>query len=101
MGIGGHMLGERRLRALRVKTGLELDRAYNRGTDDCQGVVWDPKPGTRCVHYAIDVATGAYAVIERPDHWWSCDPRHREEAGVPVPLGQAPGDRPIIESEKI
>lgn len=71
MGIGGHMLGPRRLRRLQRITGLPLDRAFRRGRQ-CEGrVVW----GGRCFHYDIDWATGVHHVIPTVIHWVSCPQR--------------------------
>lgn len=71
MGIGGHILGPRKLRSLSRLTGLPLNRAYIRGHDS-EGVVWLPDGG--CVHYAIDPATGEHERVEQPTHWSSCPP---------------------------
>jgi hypothetical protein len=68
MGIGGHMLGPRRLRRLSALTGLDLRRAYIRGSQS-EGTVWD---GDDHTHYAINPRTGEHKPIEDPFHWSSC-----------------------------
>lgn len=68
MGIGGHILGAKKLRRLAAKTGLPLDRAYIRGSES-EGVVW---AADRCRHYRIDTATGDHEEIVDATHWASC-----------------------------
>jgi hypothetical protein len=69
MGIGGHMLGRRKLRQLSTLTGLPLDRAYIRGHAS-EGVVWS---GTTHDHYAINPDTGEHQLISEPLlHWGTC-----------------------------
>lgn len=72
MGIGGHILGPRKLRQLQRLTGLPLNRAYIRNGYG-EGVVWNDD-GT-CIHYAIDPRTGAAETISEPGHWTSCTTR--------------------------
>jgi len=67
VGIGGHMLGEKKLRRLSEVSGLSLDRAYRRGRE-CEGRV---VAGGRCIHYEIDWDTGENKVITTT-HWSSC-----------------------------
>lgn len=76
MGIGGHILGPRKLRRLAVLTGLPLDRAYIRNHHS-EGVVWTT---TGCQHYRIDTDTGEYTEIPQEEiaHWTSCR-EHRNE----------------------
>lgn len=69
MGIGGHILGDRKLRRLRELTGLDLDRAYIRNRDAEGRVI---EVDGRCVHYSIDPKTGVYALNIDPIHWASC-----------------------------
>jgi len=68
MGISGHMLGPKKLRALSARSGLLLARATRRGFD-CEGVVRD---GDTCHHYAIDYRTGRHQLIPDPWSWSSC-----------------------------
>jgi hypothetical protein len=69
MGIGGHMLGSRKLARLQRLTGLPIDRAYRRN-HQCEGrVVW----GGTCHHFVIDYTTGKHRIITgRIIHWASC-----------------------------
>lgn len=70
MGIGGHMLGEKKLRQLRERTGLSLDRAYRRG-QECEGrVVLDGV----CQHFSIRWETGEFVPVDH-GHWTSCPGR--------------------------
>jgi hypothetical protein len=69
MGIGGHMLGDKKLRQLRQATGLNFDRAYRRGWE-CEGRVINPD-GT-CSHYRVDPLTEQYVEVDAPVHWASC-----------------------------
>lgn len=78
MGIGGHMLGPKKLRRLSRLTDLPLRRAYRRGRY-AEGVVWD---GDSHTHYKIDPVTGNHEEIPFPWHWASCD-----NHGNPVPAG--------------
>jgi hypothetical protein len=71
MGIGGHILGEKKLRQLRQRTGLPLDRAYRRN-HGCEGVVWHPGIGDGCTHYDIVWETGEYLIEAKPVHWATC-----------------------------
>jgi hypothetical protein len=68
MGIGGHMLGEKKLRHLRQVTGLSIDRAYRRNRLCEARVIEDDF----CTHYSIDPLTEQYVKIEHPIHWASC-----------------------------
>ena len=71
MGIGGHMLGEKKLRRLSRLTGLALDRAYRRGRAAEGRVIEDG----RCVHYSIDPVTGEHKRRSEGEpllHWSSC-----------------------------
>lgn len=68
MGIGGHMLGPRKLRRLKALTGLDVARAYRRGRY-AEGVVWS---GDQHTHYAIDWESGEVEPLDTPLHWWSC-----------------------------
>lgn len=68
MGIGGHILGERKLRRLREITGLNLDRAYIRNKDAEGRVIEDG----RCRHYKIDLDSGQSIEIDPVIHWSSC-----------------------------
>lgn len=70
MGIGGHMLGAKKLRKLSALTGLNLSRAYIRGPGS-EGVVWH-EDGTHS-HYYIDPKTGQHKEDPHPMHWVSCD----------------------------
>lgn len=74
MGIGGHMLGPRKLRGLSARCGLPLNRAYIRN-GQCEGVVW---VGDGCVHYSIDLATGRATVDPDAMHWTTCSPSERD-----------------------
>ena len=80
MGIGGHILGEKKLRRLSRLSGLDLDRAYIRGHASEGRVIRDGG----CVHYAIDPSTGEHERINQPMHWTSC-PRAEEGAGEDAP----------------
>lgn len=74
MGIGGHILGERKLRILVSETGLPFDRAYNRnGAGEGRIIV-----GDRCRHYRINFATWGTREIADPTHWTSCPPRQEQ-----------------------
>lgn len=73
MGIGGHILGDKKLRRLARLTGLPLDRAYIRN-HDCEGVVWSE---SGCTHYLIDLATGAAEAVDPASHWTTCNPANR------------------------
>ncbi len=68
MGIGGHMLGVKKLRRLSALTGLDLRRAYIRGST-AAGVVWT---GDDHLHYLINPKTGEHRVESNPMHWGSC-----------------------------
>ena len=67
MGIGGHILGEKKLRQLSERSGLDLDRAYRRNHEVEGRVVQDGQ----CRHYAINWETGEARELT-PDHWSSC-----------------------------
>lgn len=50
MGIGGHMLGDKKLNQLRNRTGINFRRAYRRGaTGEACYLVGD----SGCVHYRL------------------------------------------------
>jgi hypothetical protein len=68
MGIGGHILGEKKLRRLREISGLDLDRAYIRNKDAEGRVIMDGK----CIHYKIDPDSGQSIQIDAGIHWTSC-----------------------------
>ena len=74
MGIGGHVLGPKKLRKLAALTGLPLNRAIIRNHYG-EGVVWTE---AGCRHYQIDPKTGEHTEIADPFHWASCDPERRE-----------------------
>jgi len=76
MGIGGHVLGDKKLRVLSRKTGLSLNRAIRRN-DECEGVIHH-QDGS-CTHYKITYSTGDAEVIKNPTHWTSCI-RHKQGA---------------------
>lgn len=75
MGIGGHILGEKKLRQLSERSGLSLDRAYRRNHEVEGRVVRDGE----CRHYAIDWETGEARELT-PDHWSSCPRKHESPA---------------------
>lgn len=68
MGIGGHILGERKLRQLQRKTGVPFDRAYRRN-HYCEARLVN---GSVCVHFTVDWQTGEVWEITQPIHWTSC-----------------------------
>lgn len=68
MGIGGHILGPKKLRRLSRLTGLALERAYTRDGDS-EGIVWN---GDDHIHYRIDPYTGEHRALLNPNHWASC-----------------------------
>jgi hypothetical protein len=75
VGIGGHIVGERKLRRLVAKTGLPLNRAYIVSSHYGQGVVWTE---TGCRHYSFDPKSGdILEEIHTPTHWTTCDPKER------------------------
>lgn len=78
MGIGGHVLGPRKLRKLSGLSGLPLNRAYIRN-EYAEGVVWNDD-GT-CTHYEIDKRTGEHSIIDNPGHWTSCTSRPTDGLG--------------------
>jgi len=69
MGIGGHILGARKLRQLQRLTGLPFDRAYR--YHDSGGARLIDDDG-KCQHYAVDFRTGEACRLEDPVHWSSC-----------------------------
>ena len=73
MGIGGHILGPKRLRRLNRDTGKQFDRAVIRG-HDATGVVWTPDG---CEHYEIDERTWESVQIVDPVHWFTCNSMNR------------------------
>jgi hypothetical protein len=74
MGIGGHMLGERKLRRLNRETGMVFDRAYNRNGTGVARI----KDETGCRHFFVSFQTWEFEEIPEPTHWWSC--HHPDEA---------------------
>lgn len=72
MGVGGHILGPKKLRKLSNLTGLSLDRAAIRNGAS-EGIVWH-EDGTD-THYEIDPKTGEHEPIEDPMHWSTCRTR--------------------------
>lgn len=76
MGIGGHILGPRKLRQLSERTGLRLTRAYRRN-QECVGITVE----TTCRHWQIDHETGEYREIPDPVHWSSCPQRTEPRLG--------------------
>jgi hypothetical protein len=73
MGIGGHMLGAKKLKQLSTRSTLPLNRACHRN-GYCEGVVWTEES---CIHYSIDFKTGEHVIIENPMHWYTCHPKNR------------------------
>lgn len=69
MGLGAHVLGDKKLAALQRKTGLTLNRAFRRN-DYTEGITWHPTGG--CTHYAINWDTGEYKEITVAAHFTSC-----------------------------
>jgi len=73
MGIGGHMLGARKLRQLnRMIPGYDFDRAYNRNGQGGARVIDEHG---ECLHYWVDFRTWEVELEERPIHWTSCPRR--------------------------
>lgn len=68
MGIAGHILGPKKLRAMSALTGLDLVRAYRRGGAG-EGIV--ASEGGH-LHYAFNPVTGEHRIVESPMHWASC-----------------------------
>lgn len=70
MGIGGHMLGSKKLKRLRDISGLtNIDRAYTRGNYTEARVLM----GSRHFHVRVDKTTGEWFPIEGDvTHWTSC-----------------------------
>lgn len=68
MGISGHILGERKLRALQRWSGIPFDRAYNRNGAGGARVVWHGI----CRHYWVDFREKRIELDPRPTHWHSC-----------------------------
>lgn len=68
MGISGHILGERKLRALQRWSGIPFDRAYNRNGAGGARVVWHGI----CRHYWVDFREKRIELDPRPTHWFSC-----------------------------
>lgn len=73
MGIGGHILGERKLRALVRWSGIDFDRAYNRNGVGSARLVEDGE----CKHYWINYRTREVTRDPEPTHWSSCSPNER------------------------
>jgi hypothetical protein len=78
MGIGGHILGDKKLRQLRAKTGVPFDRAFRMHWGG-EGVVWT---ADGCEHYGFDWKTGQTQPLTDPRHWTSCDPTRREHVHI-------------------
>ena len=73
MGIGGHILGPRKLRELnRMIPGFDFDRAYNR--NGVGGARMIDERG-ECIHFAVNYKTWETDMIEFPTHWASCPRR--------------------------
>lgn len=72
MGIGGHMLGPRKLRKLNRETGMEFDRAFNR--DGVGGARLLDENG-ECRHYWINFRTMEIELVLNASHWSSCRDR--------------------------
>lgn len=70
MGIGGHILGPKKLRRLSRLTNLDLRRAYIRN-GEAEGTVWEDDGSHK--HYAINPKTGETRWIPNPMHWGSCE----------------------------
>lgn len=68
MGIGGHILGEKKLRWLCRETGFNFARAYIRN-GECQGYVIQ---FGKCQHYKVLLDSMAVLPIIDPIHWVSC-----------------------------
>ena len=68
MGMGGHILGPKKLRKLNANTGLGADRAYRRG-GYCEARVRVPGG---CEHYEVDWVSWEARLVEAPFHWASC-----------------------------
>lgn len=69
MGMGGHMLGDRKLHRLQRLTGLPLVRAVHRN-GACAGICFDPSG--QCHHFEIDFKTGEHHEETVDYHWSSC-----------------------------
>ena len=68
MGIGGHILGPRKLRRLVKATGIPFDRAFNRNGDGGGRTIVDGK----CQHYDIDFRSMEVVKLECARHWETC-----------------------------
>lgn len=68
MGISGHILGERKLRAVNRATGMEFDRAF-RYHEWGMGRV---RKDGECQHYHIDFRTWEVELDTGAGHWSSC-----------------------------
>lgn len=72
MGIGGHMLGEKKLNKLRAIARIRFDRAYRRNSSG-EAVVWGD--GLECQHYRLSFGinnTVAVYKMKYAMHWSSC-----------------------------
>lgn len=73
MGIAGHMLGDKALRRLNLRTGMHFDRAFIRG-HECEGryVLRSTIGGDVCVHCQVDLDTYLIKALTFSHHWSSC-----------------------------
>ena len=72
MGIGGHILGDKKLNRLNRDTGFNFDRAYNRNGYG-EGRLIDEDG--RCKHFSIDFPSMVVELDTKARHWVSCPPR--------------------------
>lgn len=75
MGIGGHILGPRKLRQISRDVGIDFDRAFNRN-GYCVGRRLNEEG--QCEHYEVDLVARTATLILDPMHWTSCRDRERE-----------------------
>ena len=71
MGIAGHILGERKLRALQRWSGIDFDRAYNRNGSGGARVIENGE----CRHYWVDFRAQTVEADPWAFHWYSCPQR--------------------------
>lgn len=69
MGIGGHMLGPKKLRQLNEWSGINFQRAYNRNGSGEGRVV---NNGVCIAHYQINFKSKHVRLCVQPRHWSSC-----------------------------
>jgi len=75
MGIGGHILGAKKLRQLNKWSPIQFDKAYKRGnTGEGRTVSWYLHDRYKCLHYSIDYTNKVVTFKEHPMHWSSCYP---------------------------